>query len=309
LDGDASWLHWILRCGSWVRAVLHEGKLKLVVLSSSLDLGVRFQPVDRVVQIGSPKGGFSRLSACPVELALSQDCPQRSFFVPTNALETDRKLPPLRDAIENQENWKSSVSVSPWTYDVLIQFLVTLAVGWRLIGACLTRVAKRTSNFSANSAKRKWLDWIDFITKGGINAGSYEDFLKGQLYRKMGYSESPINGLHEAPSCQWGRCLDVCSSRFKNGGIPRNVEEYFISKMKNWRSILFLLGNLESCSGQRMSGFVKVSWKESNECRKLDGCPNVNFSSKLAEKIQENCWRITIKGSWSPREIDGVLRS
>src|SRR5690606_11868509 len=40
----------------WVEEALHEGRLKAVVCTSSLDLGVDFRPVDCVVQIGSPKG-------------------------------------------------------------------------------------------------------------------------------------------------------------------------------------------------------------------------------------------------------------
>ncbi|MGZ5103146.1 MAG: DEAD/DEAH box helicase, partial [Usitatibacter sp.] len=40
----------------WVENGLKEGKLKAVVATSSLDLGVDFSPVERVLQIGSPKG-------------------------------------------------------------------------------------------------------------------------------------------------------------------------------------------------------------------------------------------------------------
>src|SRR5262249_27921126 len=40
----------------WVEDNLHTGKLKAVVCTSSLDLGVDFHAVDVVIQIGSPKG-------------------------------------------------------------------------------------------------------------------------------------------------------------------------------------------------------------------------------------------------------------
>jgi ATP-dependent Lhr-like helicase len=39
----------------WVEDGLREGRLRCVVATSSLDLGVDFSPVDRVLQIGSPK--------------------------------------------------------------------------------------------------------------------------------------------------------------------------------------------------------------------------------------------------------------
>jgi ATP-dependent Lhr-like helicase len=41
---------------NWVEDRLYEGKLKAVVCTSSLDLGVDFRPVETVIQIGSPKG-------------------------------------------------------------------------------------------------------------------------------------------------------------------------------------------------------------------------------------------------------------
>jgi ATP-dependent Lhr-like helicase len=40
----------------WVEDGLRAGRLRCVVATSSLDLGVDFSPVDRVLQIGSPKG-------------------------------------------------------------------------------------------------------------------------------------------------------------------------------------------------------------------------------------------------------------
>ena len=41
---------------AWVEQGLKSGQLKAVVATSSLDLGVDFLPVERVLQVGSPKG-------------------------------------------------------------------------------------------------------------------------------------------------------------------------------------------------------------------------------------------------------------
>jgi ATP-dependent Lhr-like helicase len=48
----------------WVELGLKEGRLKAVVATSSLDLGVDFLPVERVLQIGSAKGVARLLAAC-----------------------------------------------------------------------------------------------------------------------------------------------------------------------------------------------------------------------------------------------------
>jgi ATP-dependent Lhr-like helicase len=43
-------------CVFWVEEALHTAKLKAVVCTASLDLGVDFRPVETVIQVGSPKG-------------------------------------------------------------------------------------------------------------------------------------------------------------------------------------------------------------------------------------------------------------
>src|SRR5690606_39569698 len=70
----------------WIEDALSEGKLKAVVSTSSLDLGVDFKPVDTVVQIGSSKGvarfmqRAGRSGHSPFEVS-------KIYFVPTHSLE------------------------------------------------------------------------------------------------------------------------------------------------------------------------------------------------------------------------------
>src|SRR4029453_6104381 len=70
----------------WVELGLKEGRLKAVVATSSLDLGVDFLPVERVLQIGSAKG-----VAAPVPRAgrsgHAPGRPSRITIVPTHTLE------------------------------------------------------------------------------------------------------------------------------------------------------------------------------------------------------------------------------
>ena len=40
----------------WVEDALRNNQIKVVVCTSSLDLGVDFHPVDTIIQIGGPKG-------------------------------------------------------------------------------------------------------------------------------------------------------------------------------------------------------------------------------------------------------------
>jgi ATP-dependent Lhr-like helicase len=70
----------------WVEAGLKEGRLKAVVATSSLDLGVDFSPVERVLQIGSAKG-VARLLQRAGRSGHSPGQESRVTCVPSHALE------------------------------------------------------------------------------------------------------------------------------------------------------------------------------------------------------------------------------
>ena len=65
---------------------MRRGSLRCVVATSSLDLGVDFSPVDRVLQIGSPKG-VARLLQRAGRSGHQPGAVSRVTCVPTNALE------------------------------------------------------------------------------------------------------------------------------------------------------------------------------------------------------------------------------
>ena len=69
-----------------IEAGLKAGQIKWVVCTSSLDLGVDFQPVERVVQIGSAKN-LARLLQRAGRSAHVPQGTSEVFFLPTNALE------------------------------------------------------------------------------------------------------------------------------------------------------------------------------------------------------------------------------
>ena len=80
-----------------VETLLRRGKLKCVIATSSLDLGVDFTPVDRVLQIGSPKG-VARLLQRAGRSGHQPGVESRVTCVPTHALELI-EVAAVRDAI------------------------------------------------------------------------------------------------------------------------------------------------------------------------------------------------------------------
>src|SRR5690606_6857450 len=155
----------------WIEEALSEGKLKAVIATSSLDLGVDFRPVDAVIQVGSSKGvarfmqRVGRSGHAPFETS-------RIHFVPTHSLELV-EIAALKEAVRS-----GTVEDKPpmvLTYDVLIQFLVTLALGGGFSPEELYPVIRACHAF-AELSEDDWKWCITFITVGGHSLKNYEEF-------------------------------------------------------------------------------------------------------------------------------------
>ncbi len=109
----------------WVEDALYEGKLKAVVCTSSLDLGVDFRPVEAIVQIGGPKG-VARFVQRAGRSGHQPGAESKIHFLPTFGLEL-LEAAALRKAVETGEIEPRRPMVR--SFDVLVQFLCTLAVG------------------------------------------------------------------------------------------------------------------------------------------------------------------------------------
>src|SRR5690606_16859110 len=108
-----------------VEVGLKDGRLKIVVATSALDLGVDFPYVERVFQIGSPKA-IARLIQRAGRSAHRPGATCRATCIPTNTFEIIEAVA-ARAAIARgdiEERWSRSGDL-----DVLIQHLITLAIG------------------------------------------------------------------------------------------------------------------------------------------------------------------------------------
>src|SRR5690606_39051888 len=146
----------------WIEENLGAGRLKAVVATSSLDLGVDFKPVDTVIQVGSSKGvarfmqRAGRSGHSPFEVS-------RIYFVTTHSLELI-EVAALKEAVKTQtiENRDPMVQ----TFDVLVQFLLTVALGGGFRSEELFPAIKNTYAFSFMT-EEEWQWCISFITVGG----------------------------------------------------------------------------------------------------------------------------------------------
>ena len=290
LEAKPEWAGWMaMHHGSldmsvrgWVEQSLHEGKLKLVVCTSSLDLGVDFRPVDRVIQIGSPKG-VSRFVQRAGRAGHQPGLASEVYFVPTNALELIEAAA-LRNAIDQKDLESQQAPKLP--YDVMIQFLLTLSVGSGLNPIQTFQLAKNTYSYSELTEEE--MDWMmDFITKGGNSLGSYEEFQKVNLDEDGLYriSSKRIAMKHRL---SMGTIVSdaMLKVKFKKGTYLGSVEEYFISKMKIGDRFFFAGRSLELLQIKDMNAIVKISEKKTTNVVSWMGA-RMSLSSKLADKIRD----------------------
>ena len=146
----------------WVEEALHEGKLKAVVCTASLDLGVDFRPVETVVQVGSPKG-VARFLQRAGRSGHQPDAVSHIWFLPTHSLEL-MEAAALKAAVKEQ--LIESREPRMLCFDVLVQYLCTLAVGEGFLDKQIEAEVRSTFCFQ-DMTNEDWRAVMGFITEGG----------------------------------------------------------------------------------------------------------------------------------------------
>ncbi|MCV9388742.1 ligase-associated DNA damage response DEXH box helicase [Reichenbachiella ulvae] len=210
----------------WVEDALNEGKLKLVICTSSLDLGVDFRPVDMVIQVGSPKG-VSRFFQRAGRSGHGPGEVSRLQFVPTHALELIEAAA-LRSAIDDGQFEPRKPQTQ--CIDVLVQYLVTLAVGGGFYPDEIFEQVKQTYAFNGLT-EQEWKWCLTFITTGGESLSQYEEFSKVEIDKglyKVFRQKTMMRHRLGIGTIVGDPALKV---RFVTGGFIGTVEESFVSRL------------------------------------------------------------------------------
>lgn len=241
---------------NWVEQALHAEALKVVVCTSSLDLGVDFRPVDTVVQVGSPKG-VARFMQRAGRSGHHPGAISKAYFVPTHSLELLEGAA-LKSAIT--KGVFESRDPMLLTFDVLIQFMVTLAVSEGFRADDLYREVKSTFAF-ADLRYDEFGQLLDFITNGGKTLAQYDEFLKVEVEDGLFKVNSRRVAMRHRLSI--GTITSELSIRVKwlSGGSLGTLEEGFISKLKPGDTFWFAGRSLEFVKVKEMTAFVKKSTK------------------------------------------------
>ena len=270
----------------WVEEALHQGKLKAVVCTASLDLGVDFRPVSTVIQVGSPKG-VARFLQRAGRSGHAPGEESNIYFLPTHSLELV-ELAALKDSIETKKVEAKNPMVL--CYDVLIQYLCTLAVGDGFDQKKIKEEISTTFCFREISDE-EWSRAIDFICSGGNALQQYDEYQKVQrdedgLYKILSRKVAMRHRMHIGTIVS-DAMLKV---KWSSGGYIGVIEEWFISKLVPGDVFSLAGKNLELVSIQEMTVLVrKSSSKKSIVPSWMGGRMSMtaNLGSQLRKKLTE----------------------
>lgn len=241
----------------WVENALHEGRLKAVVCTSSLDLGVDFRPVDCVIQIGSPKG-VARFLQRAGRSGHRPDETSYIYFVPTNSLEIiegDSLKYAVADKILEQR--------MPYirSFDVLIQYLMTLAVGDGLDAQRVYEKIKNTHCFDSVT-EEEYYECLSMLIHGGKTLSAYEEFHRLVLKDNLYVVESKKLAMRHRLSIGAIVSDVMMSVKFLGGKYLGSIEESFIAKLRKGDVFWFAGRQLELLHIRAMEVFVKAAAKK-----------------------------------------------
>ena len=265
---------------AWVEAGLKAGSLKAVVATSSLDLGVDFLPVERVLQIGSAKG-VARLLQRAGRSGHAPGRESRVTLVPTNTLELVEAVAARRAALAGRVESRHSPDKP---LDVLVQHLVTVALGGGFDDDMYDEVRSAPAYAGLTRAEFDWA--LRFCERGGDSLGAYPDYHRIALVD--GRWCVPDRGIARRHRLQVGTIFADASMPVKwlGGGVLGHVEENFIARLKPGDVFVFAGRVLEFVRARDLVAYVRAS-SRSRGAIPYWGGGRMPLSTELAEAVRE----------------------
>lgn len=288
----------------WVERALKDGQLKAVVCTSSLDLGVDFLPVERVLQIGSAKG-IARLMQRAGRSGHAPGRASRVTLVPTHSMELVEAAA-AHDAVAQRRIEPRESPDKP--LDVLVQHLVSMALGGGFLpDALLSEV--RSAWAYRNLTDDEWQWALAFVRHGGLSLTAYPD------YRRV---EPDEHGVWRVPDARLARrhrmgigtIVSDASLQLKywsKGGGGRSlgsVEEGFIARLKPGDGFLFAGRQLELVRVEDMTAYVKRSTAKKAAVPRWNG-GRMPLSGELADALVEKLGAAA-RGEYASAEMRAV---
>jgi len=226
-----------------VEAAMAAGRLKAVVATSSLDLGIDWGDVDLVINVGAPKGS-SRLMQRIGRANHRLDEPSRAILVPANRFEVLE----CRAALEAVEaGAQDTPPERAGALDVLAQHILGMACAYPFDAAALYGEVRTTAPYRM-LGREDFDAALDFVATGGYALRAYERYAKirrtkdgkwrvanpmvAQAYRLNIGTIVEATMLKVRLVSARGSAKSGVAGRVRFGGrVLGEVEEYFVETM------------------------------------------------------------------------------
>ena len=220
-----------------VEAAMAEGRLRAVVATSSLDLGIDWGGVDQVIQVGAPKG-TSRLLQRVGRANHRMDEVSNAILVPANRFELLECEAAIEGVVAGEQDGELP---RPGGLDVLAQhLLLTAAAGPFHPGDMLAEV--RRAQPYAGLSQQDFDDTLRFVEDGGYALQAYDRYRK--LFRD---SEGRVQIMGERVARQarmnLGTIVEAPLLKVRlaggRGAALGEVEEGFVNMMTPGDTFMF----------------------------------------------------------------------
>ena len=220
-----------------VEAAMAEGRLRAVVATSSLDLGIDWGGVDQVIQVGAPKG-VSRLVQRVGRANHRMDEASNALLVPANRFE----LLECEAAIEGVAAGDQDGAPPPLGgLDVLAQHLLLMAAAGPYHPDTMFTEVRRAAPYAALS-RRDFDDVLGFVEDGGYALAAYD------RYRKLFRDSEGVVHITSARIARQARMnlgtiveAPLLKVRYasRGGGSLGEIEEGFVTMMAPGDTFMF----------------------------------------------------------------------
>jgi ATP-dependent helicase Lhr and Lhr-like helicase len=284
----------------WVEQGLKEGTLRAVVATSSLDLGVDFLPVERVLQIGSAKG-VARMMQRAGRSGHAPGRSSRVTLVPTNTMEIIEAAAARRAAQTGRVEERESPDKP---LDVLVQHIVTIALGGGFVADALFHEVRTA--WAYRSLTREQFDWaLAFCERGGQSLAVYPD------YHRIVLGEDGIYRVRDRAIAKRHRLgigtivSDAAMQvKYMSGASIGTIEEGFIARLREGDCFFFAGKLLEFIRVRDMAAYVRKATRRKGTVPTWQGS-KMALSTELGDAVLEMMQRAA-QGDFFEPELEAA---
>ena len=262
-------------------AAMADGRLRALVATSSLDMGIDWGDVDCVIQMGAPKGA-SRLLQRIGRANHRLDEPSRALVVPGNRFEYLEAQAAL-DAVAAGE--RDADEFRDGALDVLAQHVMGLACAAPFEEAALLAEVQSAAPYH-NLSPEQFARIIAFICDGGYALRAYDRFRRlapdGPGRWRIAHPRLVVQHRMNAGIIVDAPTLDV---RFKNGRRLGQVEEYFASTLSVGDTFAFAGISLEVEAMRDTDLIVRATSRPARIPSYLGA--RIALSTRLANRVRD----------------------